>query len=255
MSEAAYIVSVPVTPEHVLAVFRDQHRQVCRFDICCDSRIELSFDSTIEDWRSAMDLVETKPLGRAMNHAWGLRLSDHEWREVLHPPRHKNLRGVAELIARHAMRPELRPLSIAGTQCLPAAAFLTIKQFLASDGADVSNLAPSSLLADYGRKHLGTFLTSISQLAPGALPEVDVKLPDDEAAMTLWKLQVGLLFLSLVSWLLGVNPLPFTVIALVLHLIQIVGSWFRTPRELTSVQFGELCTFRDLSKCIVSGSR
>jgi hypothetical protein len=253
MSDSTYLVSVPVTPEYVLAVFRDQHRQVARFDYCCDSTIDLTLDSTIEDWRNACDLLETRDLGRAMNESWKINHSDAEWRAVLHPPRQRTLRGVAELIARHATRNELCPLSIVGMRCLPAAAFLAVKDCLAGNGVDVSNLAPSTALCEYTRRNLVAFIDPISRLAPGALPDVDVKLPDEGALLLPWFIRIALVLMGLITSMAGGNPVPFNVMALLLLLFEIVGSWFQKPRELTSVTFGELRTFRDLAYCIAAG--
>jgi hypothetical protein len=255
MPASTYLVSVPVTPEYVLAVFRDQHRQLVRFDDGCDREVDLTLDSTIEDWRNAMDLVETRPLGRAMNDSWEIQLSDRQWHEVLHPARHRTLLGVAELIARHASRAELRPLAIAGTECLPAAAFLAIRDCLAADGADTSDVAPSTLLSDYARRHLGTFLNRISRLAPGALPDVKVRFPEDP---------LDLLFGcgALLFWVAGIlgkiceSPVAYCMpIAAFLQLLHWTNARLGERPLLNSVTFGELRTFRDLAKCVAAGAR
>ena len=174
MTPETCIDFVPVTPEYVLAVERDLHRQACRFDYCCDGEIDLTLDSTIEDWRNAMDLLPARQLGRAMNEVWGIHISDRDWRAVLSPPRRKTLLDVAELISQHAVRPQLRPLAIAGTQCLPAAAFLAIKDSLAKAGADVSNVAPSTRLAEFARRYPNVFMCDVARFAPGAMPDVDL---------------------------------------------------------------------------------
>jgi hypothetical protein len=153
MAAGSCVDFVAVTPEYVLAVERDLHRQACRIDYCCDGEIDLTLDSTIQEWRWARDLVETKELGRALNDAWDIRLTDRQWAAVLSPARRKTLRDVAELISQHAVRPQLRPLAIAGTRCLPAAAFLAIKDCLAKTGADVTNVAPSTPLAEFARRY------------------------------------------------------------------------------------------------------
>jgi hypothetical protein len=49
----------PVTPEYVLSVFQDWHRQsaACGY---ADSYFTLTFESTIADWRGALDLLPWK---------------------------------------------------------------------------------------------------------------------------------------------------------------------------------------------------
>ena len=252
MSDSTYLVSVPVTPEYVLAVFRDNHRQAVRIDECCDPTMDLTLDSTVEEWRYALDLLEWRELGRAMNESWRINCSDAAWYGVLHPPRRRGA-CVAQLISWNAMRDELRPLSIAGTQCLPAAAFLAVNDCLASNGVDVSNLAPSTPLCEYARRNLMTLLGPISRLAPGALPDVEVAVPEDGSLLTLGCVGVCLGLLGLIVRFAGGDPGPVWAIALILQLLMIVGSWLQKPRELTSVTFGELHTFRDLANCIAAG--
>lgn len=44
-------IPVPATPEYVLDVIRDAHRQQCEYDPEATPEIELTFDSTVDDWR------------------------------------------------------------------------------------------------------------------------------------------------------------------------------------------------------------
>lgn len=252
MTDDRYFNQVPVTPEYCLAVIRDQHRQVSRFDYCCDSEIDLTLDSTIDDWRNAMDLLPTRGLGRAMNEAWGIKLSDRQWREVLTPPRQKTLSGVAQLISQHAVRAELRPVPIFGTRCLPAAAFFGITDCLRAAGADVSRIAPSTELAEFTRRHLVAFLDGVSRFAPGALPDLTVELPDDDASNAIGCIAFALWLLSLGALLSGADAGPLAATALIVQLLGIVSSWSDSPQPLTSATFGELRTFRDMANCIAN---
>jgi hypothetical protein len=42
---------VPATPEYVLAVFRDQYRQDCSIEYDAEPQLELTFETTIAEWR------------------------------------------------------------------------------------------------------------------------------------------------------------------------------------------------------------
>lgn len=50
-------IGEPATPDHVLAVLRDEHRQECQFDPEVDPQALLSFESTVAEWREACDLL------------------------------------------------------------------------------------------------------------------------------------------------------------------------------------------------------
>ena len=76
-------IGVPASPEYVLAVLRDMHRQQCHHDPEADARAVLSFDTSVAEWRDAGDLLGWRKLGRAYNQLWGIACSDDDWRAVL----------------------------------------------------------------------------------------------------------------------------------------------------------------------------
>ncbi|QDT94832.1 hypothetical protein [Gimesia aquarii] len=89
-----YSSEIDATPEYVLSVLQDEHRQIVQVDDACDPDIDLTFDSTVADWRDAMDYLHAKQLGRGLNVSWALSLPDAAWRNVLTPEREKTLRDV-----------------------------------------------------------------------------------------------------------------------------------------------------------------
>lgn len=244
-------IEIPATPEYVLEVLRDEHRQAVEFDDVCDRDIDLTFNSTIAQWRAANDLLPTRALGRALNKSWALALYDDDWASVLTPERKKTLRDVAKVIASHATRTQLSPLNIAGRSCLPAAAFLAVRDCLAADDVDVTLIAPSTLLHEYTRRHCLTFLKGISRLAPGALPQIVVKsfaheLNDASVCFSAVMFVVGIVFADSVP-----GVLIFAVLCLLLTTVHGCCIRNRPPQQAT---FGELRTFRDLSVCIANGA-
>ncbi len=88
--------------DEVLAILVDEHRQASQLDPEVDPSMVLSFDSTIDDWQYACDLLNWKPLGHALNKQWGMSLKDEEWHSILVPARKHTLRELCEVIARHA---------------------------------------------------------------------------------------------------------------------------------------------------------
>lgn len=120
-------IGAPATPEYVLAVLRDMHRQQSQYDPDADRGAVLSFGTTVSEWRDACDLLWWRELGRGNNQLWGISCSETEWQSVLEPASQKSLADVCQLIARRAMRPVIRPSRLLGSTCAPAGAFLTIR--------------------------------------------------------------------------------------------------------------------------------
>jgi hypothetical protein len=237
------------TPEYVLAVIRDMHRQQCQYDPEADPGAVLSFDTTVAEWRDACDLLGWRELGRAYNQVWGITCSDAEWRAVLEPARQRRLADVCQLIAGRALRPLIRPSRLLGSTCAPAGAFRTIRSLLHEAGAPVGDIAPSTPLAPYTRQLAGVFLGPVSRLAPGALPPVRIRKPVYDAA--LW----GLL-LALVCVVVGEcsEAHLLTVTGVVLFAWGYALVWYAARCLLpASVEFGELRTFRDLAVVVAEG--
>jgi hypothetical protein len=49
---------LPATPDYVLAVIRDYHRQQCQFDREAEPDVELTFQTTIAEWRCSCILLD-----------------------------------------------------------------------------------------------------------------------------------------------------------------------------------------------------
>jgi len=63
-------IEEPATPEYVLAVLQDMHRQQCQYDSDAEPDVVLSFETSIAEWRDACDLLEWRGLGRAHNEVF-----------------------------------------------------------------------------------------------------------------------------------------------------------------------------------------
>jgi len=243
-------IDEPATPEYVLAVLRDMHRQQCQHDPEAGPGAVLSCDTTVAEWRDACDLLEWRQLGRAYNQVWGIACSDDEWRAVLDPARQRRLADVCQLIAARAARPVIRPSRLLGSTCAPAGAFLTIRSLLHEAGAPAGEIAPSTPLTPYTRRFAEVFLGPVSRLAPGALPPVRIRTPVYDAAI--WGIPVALVCL----WIGACGGMHLlTVFGVVLVASVYALTWYAARCLLpASVQFGELRTFRDLAIVVAEGS-
>jgi hypothetical protein len=238
------------TPEFVLSALIDSHRQQCGYDDLADPEAELSFATTVQEWRDACDLVDWRPLGEAMNWIWGLTCSDEQWRDVLEPGTERTLADVCGFLSKAARVEDVGSVTILGRECKAAAAFYAIRSILGRAGADVRDISPSTPIGEYARLHLGEFLVEISRLAPGALPRVKVSHPvyDLLVAGTGVGMLVGVLSMLFLKWypeLVAMTSCSFAVGAVCYALTAVAAK--RPPRK---VQFGDVRTFRDLARTI-----
>ncbi len=239
----------PASPDYVLSVIRDFHRQQCEFDCAANPDATLTFDTTLDEWREACDLLPWRELGEGLNEIWGIAVSPTEWKAVLEPGQTKRLSDVCEFLAERVLRPEIRPADLLGRPCITAGAFLTIRSLLHRAGAEIDEIAPSTPLAPYTRRYARVFLTEISTLAPGALPPVKI-------FRSLYDLAVGCLPVGLVVLVAGcwadVPTLTFAGAAI--FALAYALSWVAACCTLPgSVTFGSLQTFRDLAVALSGG--
>jgi hypothetical protein len=253
-------VYLPSTPGYVLAVIRDWHRQQCRLDPVAEPDVELTFESTIAEWRGACDLLDSKRLGRALDGEFKLGRPDAAWRALLDPPKARTLRQLCEFIAQEPVRPSIEPLGILGSKCFTAGAFLAIRSLLRDAGAKVESVTPSTSLGEYTRHYPDVFLGPISRLAPMALPEVKVSTPwYDLSVDALVLVQFVACAGYFISALLGVGPFissVATIAGVTLVLASFAAIWI-TARAVapSEVTFGSLRTFGDLAKVVADGAR
>lgn len=232
----------PVSPEYVLAVIIDEHRQSSQLDPEVDESVDLKFNTTVAEWRYACDLIPAKALGRVLNEQWSIKCSDREWREVLEPPETKTLWDVCTLIAGHATRPRLSPTRLLASNCSSTAVFREIQHALKEAGCrDAYAIRPSTPLDEYLREYMDVFLGSVSRLGPGRLPLVHVENQPRTAIFYTFVL-AGLMMLVGT----GMQWAGLTVFGALLCLVCLLLLLALSGMKPSRVEFGQLRTFRDL---------
>jgi hypothetical protein len=244
-------IDEPATKEYVLSVLRDTHRR--NFDSIAadgDEFDDLTFDTTISDWKDAWDydLMLTSEFGRSLNRGWQIDCTTAEWRGVLKPAGERRLEDLCAFIASRTTRPRIRPAHVLGRECDEAGAFLTIRSLLAEAGADPHAITPSTPLAEFTRRNSATFFGPISNLAPGALPPAKFDTPIHDATFAITLLSIVLMCLA------GFIDSPELTIASITTLVfSYAASWIAARWILPKkVQFGDLTTFRDLARVVAA---
>ncbi len=235
------LINKPVTPEFVLEVIRDEHRQQCELDPEADPDAILTFKTTVAEWQQACDLIEPEPLGEALNSSWKIELPTSLWKAALTPNDERTLRDVCELIAAHAELGSATVPVIQGLESAPAGMFFAVREILEKGGADVTHIRPSSPLEPFSREPW-LFLGPISRLAPGRLPLATFRQPLYNVALALFVVS------ALVALVVG-GPALMLVVAT--YLVLWVVARFSIPRR---VEFGNLKTFRELCEVLAADS-
>ncbi|MCA9040928.1 MAG: hypothetical protein KDA65_11320, partial [Planctomycetaceae bacterium] len=211
---------------------------------------------SIADWQFEMDLLGWAGLAKAENRLWGITVPLREWKQVLKPEKKKTLNDLAEFIASKAARQRLRPLNIAGTECLASSAFLTVKQLLHKDGVDVRNISPSTPLHEFVNNHFELFYHQINRLAPGVFQHFQLGVenegnqnPVQKFVEKSWFFGV---FVESFFLLLSLFDLKIAAISLLATLALITIAYLVGPTRTIFIWFKDIYTFRDLSERIAA---
>ena len=127
----------------------------------------LNFESTVNEWREANDLLPWKELSKYFNEAYGIFVSEEKWKATLTPSRKKTLRDVCELISENCEYQDIKPVNIFGKNCLSASVFITLKKYLSRRNVDVSEIKPSTEIEPYLNKYYSEMLEQIGIISNG----------------------------------------------------------------------------------------
>jgi hypothetical protein len=247
MRNTSFLPIRAMTKDDVLNKIRDSYRFAQKLDSEAEPGYDLTFDTTIEDWRTACDLVRAKKLGRALNVWFGVHFSDIDWMATLEPAKTATLGGVCDLLASNAKMPDIKEFPILGSQCLSAGVFLTIRTALAEEGIPAEGIRPSTPLEPIARKHLGPLIQTVGGIAPDVLPVPE--MPYRRSYKICW----WMFFVGLLMMLFGAfsTTLAFVGIGLAVtgFAAAIVFGLFHQSFE--RVSFPEMKTFRDLTEAII----
>ncbi|QDV16331.1 hypothetical protein Pan153_09580 [Gimesia panareensis] len=246
MKRLSSIVEVPATPEYVLDVLLEHSRRGMGALSCTHPDfIPVTLDSSVETLFEACafdsgDYIFYSTL--QWFDLWGT-----DWFDVLFTSHIETTRDFCELIAARTMMPQIPLVSICGQNCQPASVFLAVRSLLAAEGAEVSEIGPSTLLKEYTRYYTDAFLGPIARLAPGALPDVEI----DDGGKFRREMIRSFLHLPLMIGFLFVSRFPVLLLfCLIFYLVLNLDTWGDEKAPNARVDFEGLQSFRDLSELI-----
>lgn len=223
---------------------------------------ELTATTTIEDWDCCWNLFDAtfgsgeRHFANYWNEWWGVDIPWSEWSPILRNPANHTVADVCKLIAKYARRPVAREVTILGRRCASAGMFLAIRSLLTTAGASEASIGPSTELAEYSRRYFNTFDRQIRLLAPNRLPHPQI-VRNVIARFFEWIVFgciIGCASCMIFALAHPVRPMPAVIAAFVLTsfiLIAGIAAIISKDAIPESVAFGDLRTFRDLTKCLV----
>jgi hypothetical protein len=250
MNITGYLNEEPATAEYILAVMRDQMRYR-NAEGYGDRSTELTFDSSVAEWRKSSLLPGTRRLGRGLGAFFGVDYTDSEWRSLLDPAKERRLLGVCEAIATKGKRRRVRPVRVLGSaDCLPAGAFLAIRSLLVEAGADRSKIKPSTRLDQYYDEYDAIFFDQIAALAPGSVPSFSKRNSRDMmAAASIAACFVLFLSTAVALEFVGFHDAKNWLLVICSIVAAMIWEIFEPRREIEG-----LTTFRDLAIAIGSAN-
>ena len=162
-------------PREVLQIVNANYRQQQQYDEIVLKNQELTFETTITDWRDICDLVTTHEFWIYLNYYFRLNLDKELWMTVLEPEATKTLGDLCNFISSHADKEIITPINLFGSNCETAAIFKSLIAKLKDRGVDISDIRPSSQLEPLVKKYKSILIEEINQIDPTVLPPVNYK--------------------------------------------------------------------------------
>ncbi len=237
-----------ITPEEVFYIFIEEHRLCSPLDCEADPTFELTMDSSIREWSDARDLLPWRKLSKYFNAEFEIQIAEEEWKNVFVPEKKKKLKGVCNLISRHAKTEIVKPIKLFGHNCLSASLFRTIKRNLSNRGVDTSELKPSSLVKPYLNNNFGEFVEQINKNYTGVIPDIEcIESKVDKPDLLIWAIFT-------LSFVLGFIWKPIWILTMLLFLTKLFNGIFESEDIKVNKEvlyFPGIKTFRDLVEAII----
>lgn len=194
-----------------------------------------------------------RPAPVALNAFFDTRISRSQWASFKKSANPPTITDLCEFVATEARVPAMPPRRILGNSCRVAGVFDGVRQLIADEGTDTSNLAPSTALSNVASRPLARALWKIWRLAPSMVDEAKFQMPPDG-----WYLILAacLLFATMPAVILAATwPMPFLPMPLIVFgAFVAVWRWsvIRQKQGPDAVHFRTLKTVADLCRLIAA---
>lgn len=157
------------TKKDIFQMLIDSYNFQAVFDPEVDKEIDVSCNTSIEEWISICDLVRPEKLAKFYYHSFELKSDYSKLEYILLNGDKYNLGDLCQYIADSAIKREINPIVLFGKKCKSAAIFKTLKLELNKRGINTDNLKPSSEILPFFLKYGGVLVDVVSRIAPGSL--------------------------------------------------------------------------------------
>jgi hypothetical protein len=161
--------------DDILEILTSSYNLQAEFDPVVIKGMELSFQTTIFDWRDTCDLIEPKKLANIYYESFNLKTPISELEKLFLDEDKTTILDFCEYISEHAEKQNIEPLKLLGQNCQTASLFKALKQNLTEKGADTSSLKPSSEINPFFLKYGGILTDEVNRIAPGTISQFEFK--------------------------------------------------------------------------------
>jgi len=166
---------IKYTSDEILQILIDFYNFQSNFDSEVDKGHDITFQTTIEEWRNICDLVELNKLAKYYYELFELKTNQSDLIDMFSGKNECTLREFCEYIAQHASKEKINPVMSLGASCQEAAIFKTLKIKLEEKGIDTKNFKPSTEFIPFFNKHAAEVVEIVSKLSPGSFTEYNIK--------------------------------------------------------------------------------
>jgi hypothetical protein len=163
------------SPEEILQIINDFYNCQSQCDPVVYPGAELTFNTTISEWRDICDLVEPRDLAKYYYDLFKLESPIEEFEKILIWEGKNKLADFCMYIAEHAQKEEIKPIISMGITCHEAAIFKTLISKLKQYNINTDEIKPSSDFVPLFKRYPDEFLIEVNKLAPGSLTNFDYK--------------------------------------------------------------------------------
>ncbi|MCY0998977.1 hypothetical protein OWM54_17695 [Myxococcus sp. MISCRS1] len=244
------------TPEDVLALLRAKLAHDAALDASVEEDPPLDFETPLSHWEAALDAgfrdfwLGWKPLAAWLQSWLYVEVPPHALDAALRAHRAPTMGHLCEFLAPRLRLPVLEPLRVAGTSCLTAGAFITLRTALLGAGLPVARARPSTPLSFQSWQQLATFQDVVGLLSPRALPRVEIPSTPFRRA------SLGLFVLALVSTAAGyrLGSMPLFVGGMSALLGVIIAAWLRPGPAPGTARFPGVTTLGDVARLLAASA-